>query len=128
MAQRIKFTNKTQLTLLNETAAKLNYNRQLVPEAIDALHDDAYVAILPILIHEHAQGKPVDPHLRCSLHVFGEPAPLPAMLDVPMDLFELLAEIDVAELADSTPNAAAAVVAAPNPSEEEPTDERAPVS
>jgi hypothetical protein len=91
MADSIGFADKVILKKLNERATALNYNRTLYPEAIDRLPDDEIFAISPIMIHEHAQGKPVDPHLRCSIKsVTGQTDLGFVLIDVPMELFELL--------------------------------------
>lgn len=87
-----RFADKELLRKLNAAAKRNNYNRQLVPAGVDSLPEDTIVAISPIMIHEHAQGVAVDPHLRCSVRVVypTEVAWGGLMLDVPMDLFELL--------------------------------------
>jgi hypothetical protein len=80
------------LQRLNRTAEKNNYNRTIMPAGIDSLAEDAIIAIAPIIIHEHAQGQPVEPHLRCSVQLV-HPKAVPwggLMLDVPMDLFSAL--------------------------------------
>ncbi len=96
-----RLANKALLKKLNDEAARLHYNRQIVPEAIDKLPEDVLIAVSPIMIHEHAQGVPVDPHLRCSVRVLD---PIEEnvffeglFLDVPMRLFELLPELPARE-------------------------------
>lgn len=89
MAER--YVDKELLKKLNARATALHYNRTLYPEAIDKLPADEIMAIRPIIIHEHAQGKPVDPHLRCSIQsVTGNTNFGFTMIDVPMELFEML--------------------------------------
>lgn len=91
MAER--YVDKELLKKLNARATALNYNRTLYPEAIDKLPADEIMAIRPIIIHEHAQGRAVDPHLRCSIHsATGQTNFGFVMLDVPMELFEMLPE------------------------------------
>lgn len=87
-----RFADKTLLQKINKEATARRYNRTLDESRLDTLNDEIIVAIDPIIIHEHAQGKPVDPHLRCSV-VFVYPKSAPwsgLMLDVPFELFELL--------------------------------------
>lgn len=87
-----QFADKTLLQKLNNEAIARNYNRALDENKLDTLDDETIVAIDPIIIHEHARGKPVDPHLRCSV-VFVYPKAAPwggLMLDVPFELFDLL--------------------------------------
>lgn len=90
MAER--FADKELLRKLNAAAEANNYNRQLTSEGIDSLPEDAIVAIAPIIIHEHAAGVRVEPHLRCSVRMVHPTAAAwgGLMLDVPMDLFALL--------------------------------------
>jgi hypothetical protein len=85
------YADKRILQWLNARATALNYNRTLYPEAIDRLPADEIFAISPIMIHEHAQGKAVDPHLRCSItSATGQTDLGFVMIDVPMELFETL--------------------------------------
>jgi len=86
------FADKELLRKLNSAAETNNYNRQLTREGIDSLPEDAIVALSPIIIHEHAAGVRVDPHLRCSVRLVypTESAWGGLMLDVPMALFALL--------------------------------------
>lgn len=87
-----RFADKKLLRQLNAEAEARNYNRTLVSGGIDSLPEDTILAIDPIMIHEHAQGVRVDPHLRCSVQlVYPDAKPWAGlMLDVPMELFELL--------------------------------------
>lgn len=99
--QNVRLANKPILRRLNELAAAANYNRQIVPEAIDSLPDTVMIALQPLIIHEHAAGKPVDPHLRCRVLAFDISPELPqeeqaqdlfagVFLDIAFDAFELL--------------------------------------
>lgn len=97
----IRYVNKEILRKLNYLSAHHKYNRQLTMESIDALPDDAVIAIEMVIIHEHAQGKPVEPHARCRVIVkdnidyFGW-----AFLDVNFDSFALLpTKKDIEEIA-----------------------------
>ncbi|NDD52332.1 hypothetical protein EBZ39_00370 [bacterium] len=87
-----RFADKDLLRQLNREAAARNYNRQIADEGIDRLANDAILAISPIIIHEHARGVAVAPHLRCSVQlVYPENIPWGGlMLDVPIELFEVL--------------------------------------
>jgi hypothetical protein len=89
--QACRYTNKAGLQKLNAIAAKQNYNRQIEPAAIDDLPEDAVVALMPILVHEHAQGQPVPAHWRCFVFVDPDPIGLSrVMLDVPMPVLDRL--------------------------------------
>ena len=86
-----RYADKELLKKLNDRATALNYNRTLYPEAIDKLPDDEIFAVTPIMVHEHAQGKAVDPHLRCFIKsITGQTDMNFVMIDVPMKLFEAL--------------------------------------
>jgi hypothetical protein len=86
-----RYTTKRGLQQLNAEAERRNYNRQIVPEALDRLPENALVALIPVIVHEHAQGKPVAPHLRCFVAAHPDPVGLGSvMLDTPIELFELL--------------------------------------
>jgi hypothetical protein len=93
-----RYADKDILKKLNDEATRLNYNRTLYPEAIDKLPDDEIFAVVPLMIHEHAQGVPVDPHLRCRLtSATGQTNMDFVLLDIPMYLFELLPERTAAQ-------------------------------
>lgn len=93
MAAAVRFADKDILRRLNREALKRHYNRAIEPTFIDEQPEDEIFAVAPVIIHEHAQGKPVDPHLRCSIHSATGRTELGfVMLDVPFELFELLPE------------------------------------
>lgn len=98
-----RFADKEILKKLNDEATRLGYNRQILPEGIDSLNPEAIVALSPIMIHEHAQGVRVDPHLRCFVRIVHPESQAfnGLMLDVPMHLFELLPERTAVETAES---------------------------
>jgi len=89
-----RFADRNILRKLNHEAARRNYNRQILEQGIDSLAEDAIVAVSPIMIHEHAQGKAVEPHLRCSVQlVYPTATPWNGLtLDVPVEMFEMLPE------------------------------------
>jgi hypothetical protein len=90
-----RYADKTLLRRLNEEAERRSYNRQLNMDAFDIIEDDEIFAISPIMIHEHAQGKAVEPHLRCSVRSATGKRNLGwLMLDVPMELFAVLPEAE----------------------------------
>jgi hypothetical protein len=86
-----RYTDKSGLQALNREAEKRNYNRQIMEDAIDRLPANATVALQPVMVHEHAQGKLVDPHLRCFVLVEPDTVGMSrVMLDVPMEMFDVL--------------------------------------
>jgi hypothetical protein len=85
-----KFFTQGQLRKANEIAIDRGYNRQLSEAAFSVGHGE-YPVILAVL-HEHAAGRPVAPHVRCIIKVAG----LTAAIDCDMDLFESLSESEEA--------------------------------
>ena len=80
-------------------ARERNYNQQVTDEFINKTIPEAdpdQNCIYPIMFsipHEHAQGEPVDPHIRCKiLGPWGDEAEpvVSILLDVDMDLFNSL--------------------------------------
>jgi hypothetical protein len=87
----VRFADKPTLRRLNQEACDRDYNRAIVPEAIEKWPDDEVFALVPALVHEHAQGKIVAPHLRCCVKSATGQTDLGfLMLDIPFELFELL--------------------------------------
>jgi hypothetical protein len=95
----IRLVDKKILMRLNEIAERNNYNRQIVPEAITALPDTAIIAISPLIVHEHAAGKPVAAHARCRVYRVDTPEARAyfsgVFLDIPFDALSLLPAADV---------------------------------
>lgn len=79
-----------ELVQANEIAKERNYNRQLV-DGIVNLPCDTIFPITLTLLHEHACGVKVDPHIRCMIGVPGGSA----FIDCDMDLFDSLSEVTV---------------------------------
>lgn len=88
-----RFADKDILQKLNAEAIRRKYNRAIEPAFLDKQPADEIFAVWPIIVHEHAQDKPVEPHLRCSiLSATGRTNLGFVALDVPFELFELLPE------------------------------------
>jgi len=93
------------LVKANAEAIKLDYNRTLILEnffkTVKEFGYDPKTTLypaLPLTIHEHAQGKKVDPHVR--LKIVGPLCPndtlvVEAMLDCPMHIYQKLSVYDV---------------------------------
>lgn len=90
----VKYFEKRHLQTINREAAKLNYNRQLDNKFVDMLPEEYRYPIIMTLIHEHAQGRPVDPHMRCFFSALNVTSELVA-IDVPMLLYDMLPETEV---------------------------------
>jgi|TARA_R110000787_G_scaffold11778_5_gene38656 hypothetical protein len=100
----VKFLPYPLLLKAAATARKRNYNRQVtdefvnktVPEA-DPDHDFNY-PIVKSFPHEHAQGKPVNMHMRCEILGPWGPSEQPilsVLLDIDMDLFTKLPDTSI---------------------------------
>ena len=94
---KVKFLDKRLLDKVNKRAIANNYNRAFVQEFIDSLPDDMNFPITLQLIHEHAAGVPVAPHMRCRVLV-GKSLTGPftsVFVDIEMGMFELLPEAEI---------------------------------
>lgn len=101
MTKHVRFADRDILQRLNDEALRRDYNRSLNPAFIKSQPEDEIYAIAPIIIHEHAKGKAVEPHLRCSVSSATGRTKLGfLMLDVPYELFDLLPEREVVETND----------------------------
>ena len=63
----MKIFDKALLTLANDVAIKLGYNRAIEPEYLNATPSDSFWAVVFSMPHEHKAGQPTDPHVRCML-------------------------------------------------------------
>lgn len=88
--KKYKYFTLSELIAANKIAVNRNYNRQLVDE-INQLPKDTLFPITFTMVHEHASGIRVDPHVRCMIGMPGGTA----MIDCDFDLFESLNEVDV---------------------------------
>ena len=94
-----KYFTKNLLVKANKLAKKRNYNRQL-GDWINDLPADTLCPITFTLLHEHAQGERVDPHVRCIVWMpvsAGTKERASAMIDCDMALFEALPVLDIPE-------------------------------
>lgn len=83
------FTKKT-LTLANNIAIRRGYNRAIVEDYIAKMPEETKWAVTFYMLHEHAAGKPVDPHVRCMIQqLFVDDSPT-LFVDTDMTVFEML--------------------------------------
>lgn len=89
------------LKVLNKSAEEKGYNRQIADDALDRLDPTGWNILYPVMLHEHAQGKVVDPHIRAKVLMKWEgiTEPQPVMLDISMDAWDILP--DAQKLADT---------------------------
>jgi len=84
--------NRDTLMHINSTAKKRGYNRVLEPTYFAKLPEDTEFVVNVEMIHEHAMGKKVAPHLRCRVQ-WQETAGgciSTGFVDVPMSLAKVL--------------------------------------
>ena len=83
---------KQQLREANNWAISMNYNRALEPEPLEkyleGVDDSTKFPIVFTMLHEHAAGVSVDPHMRCQvvMNANGETA----FIDTDLDLYNNL--------------------------------------
>jgi hypothetical protein len=88
-----KVFDKAALQLANKIAIKRGYNRAIVEDYIAGRPDNSHWVVTFHMLHEHAAGKPVDPHVRCMIQQLFVENPPTLFVDTDMSLFELLPEI-----------------------------------
>ena len=102
--RNLKFFPYPLLIRAAEIAKKRNYNRQVTEDFINKVLPEAdpdgdfNYPISCSFLHEHAQGEPVDVHMRCEiLGPWGpEDEPIASvLLDVDMDLFTKLPDTSI---------------------------------
>ncbi len=95
MTRFIKFFDKTTLIDAAVTAEERGYNRQLDWKQLEAeLDDDTVFPVAFSMLHEHAAGELVAPHVR-TIIVLSDDGEDRAMLDVDMAVFNGLPEVEV---------------------------------
>jgi hypothetical protein len=85
--------DKEVLKHLNAASHEIGYNRLLDLSAVDALPADAEIGIVPAMVHEHAAGKPVEPHIRAMVYLLSESESEPKLfgfLDITMAHWRVL--------------------------------------
>ena len=88
--KKYKYFTLSELIAANKIARNRNYNRQLNNE-INKFPKDTLFPVTFTMVHEHANGVKVDPHVRCMI---GMPDGS-AMIDCDFDLFEMLKEVEI---------------------------------
>ncbi len=82
-----KYFTKALLVAANQAAGKKRLNRQLVTKWVRSLPNDLQLPIVSATPHHFAGGQPVETHMRCT---FVSPEGLPAAVDCPMEIYDLL--------------------------------------
>ena len=95
---------KEQLREANDWAISLNYNRALEPKPLEkhlnSLTEDTKFPVVFTMLHEHAEGKLVEPHVRCEIVL--DQTGQTALIDVDIDLFNSLEIIKDSPLEEET--------------------------
>lgn len=78
-------------------AAEADYNRRLSDEILAALDPDGQSLLAGMMIHKHAAGVPVEPHVRAIayLKLTGKDEPVRAVMDIPMDRWSALSDATI---------------------------------
>jgi len=87
----MKYFTMDYLILANETAVIRNYNRQLT-DRIYSLPPETKFPIVFSMLHEHAAGRSVSPHVRCQIVV--DKCGNTAFIDCDINLFNNLPEFE----------------------------------
>lgn len=99
----MKIFNKQNLTLANNFALKLGYNRALYADKLAEAPEDSIWGVTFNMIHEHKAGKLTDPHVRCMMYPLvyvGEDkmrldtSATPLFVDVIPEIFEKLPDVE----------------------------------
>lgn len=91
----VKCFNKETIKKANRIAVKRNYNRQLENKFLNSLPENTWFPAFFTMIHEHASGVKVDPHVRCWVAFDAEGTK--AFIDCDMKLYNSLQEFEVPE-------------------------------
>jgi hypothetical protein len=91
-----KYFDRVDFILACRQSVKRGFNRQikLTPAEEAGIPDKLYPVLMAIQ-HEHIAGKPADPHVRVMIGLCESGGT--AMLDVDMEIFNSLSEVEVNE-------------------------------
>lgn len=64
-----RVANTEQLLLMGINSIKRRYNRLMTPDLTDELDDLANHLLVPMMLHEHKQGEPCEPHVRVNAYL-----------------------------------------------------------
>jgi hypothetical protein len=97
--QTARVAGTQHMVLIAAKAKALGLNQQLADAEIDSLLPDTNHVLIPWLIHDHADDKPVEAHMRVRAHLKSSlSVPITRayerMIDVPMDLWNQLPTIE----------------------------------
>lgn len=99
----VRCFTKESIAAANKLAVKRSYNRQLDNKFVNSLPDDKWLPVVFTMIHEHANGYKVDPHVRCWVEYDEKGSRF--FIDCDMDIYNSLKKFDVPEKEDEVSNA-----------------------
>lgn len=85
--REVSYFTKKELLRANKIAISRGYNRTLT-DKINNLDDSLFFPVMFSMIHEHAGGQKVDPHVRC--HICLSEDGITAFLDCDFEIFNSL--------------------------------------
>lgn len=94
----MKKVDTPTLIRLAQAAYDRDYNRQLdLDRLIASVDQGGWHLLVDVLLHEHAGGVLVDPHVRCQVYIkiATSGQPVVAWLDVELGMFNALSEAKV---------------------------------
>ena len=96
MNEKPKVLDTPKLRILNEQAIENDYNRQLDPKWLDNVDPDGIHVVGFTMVHEHAAGVAVEPHIRAQLFVKvkDQEKSQEVWLDIPMAYFNELPHVE----------------------------------
>lgn len=96
---KYKIMDSAELLFINSKSTTKGYNATLSSAGLDALDPEGIHIITMTMIHEHAGGAKVEPHVRALilLKLTGSDLPRMARLDMTFDWFNQLREVEVTD-------------------------------
>jgi hypothetical protein len=89
----IKYFDKETLSKAVDVAIERDYNRCINPSAVNELPDGFVFPVAFSMVHEHAAGVAVDPHMRAMIVINGDGDTV--LLDVDMGLYNSLPTTEI---------------------------------
>jgi len=96
---KCKIMDSAELLFINNRSARKGYNATLSSDGLDAIDPDGIHVITMTMIHEHAGGAKVEPHVRAMvlLKVKDSDVPRLGRLDMTFEWFNSLREVTVTD-------------------------------
>lgn len=100
--QTMKVATRDDIINITKKADALHYNRILHDQAVKDLDPDGANVLIPAMMHEYAEGVPVDPHMRAFVYlsVIGTDEPVRSIIDVPIETWSALPKANLSQESD----------------------------